>query len=196
MRRVQLLLLAAISGTAFAQGSGIRAGLWEVTNVRQTTDGRDTTAQTAAASRQMAQEAMTRMTPEQRKQMEAMMGGQGSGPGTAGVLHRVCISPAMAARGKPFIEPQGNCPPSKFNRTGNKTTFEFNCMRNGMGAAGKGESVITSDTISTRADMTLSQPRGNHTMHSESQMKYLGRDCQGIKPLDELGFEESDDETK
>jgi hypothetical protein len=193
MRRMQLLVLAAISGTAIAQGSGLKAGLWEVTNVRQTTDGRDTTAQASAASSQMAMGAMAHMTPEQRKQMEAMMSGRSD---TGGALRRVCISPAMAARDKPFVGPQGNCPPSKFNRSGNKTTFEFNCMKNGIGAVGKGESVVAGDTISTRTDMTLSLPRGSHTMHSETQMKYLGRDCQGIKPLDELGFEESDDETK
>jgi hypothetical protein len=155
--------------------------------VRQTVDGRDTTAQTAAANNQLQQQAMARMTPEQRKQMEAMMSSRGtSGSGTPGGFRRICVSPAMAARDKPTIDPQGHCQPSKVGRSGNKSTFEFDCTSNGFGAAGKGETVNTGDTISTRVDMTMTEPHGKHTTHSETDMKYLGRDCQGIKPLDEM----------
>ena len=34
--------------------------------------------------------------------------------------------------------------------------------------------------------MTMTDTRGQHTIQNESQMKYLGPDCQGIKPIDEL----------
>ena len=190
MKRTLLLLLAAASGTALAEGMAPKAGLWEVTSVRQSVDGRDTTATTAAANSELQQRAMARLTPEQRKQMEAMMssrGGSASGP--SGGLRRICVSPAMAARDKPMVDPQGHCEPSKVSRSGNTSSYEFDCTQNGVGVAGKGETVVAGDTISTRVDSTMTEPRGKHIMHSETQMKYLGRDCQGIKPLDELGKE-------
>jgi hypothetical protein len=35
-------------------------------------------------------------------------------------------------------------------------------------------------------DMTMSGARGTHTMQTESKMKYLGADCKGVKPMDQL----------
>jgi len=197
MRFIQWLVLATLILTeaALAQGFGLRPGLWEVTMVRQTMDGRDITAQLTAGSKQMQQQAMARMTPEQRKQMEAMTSSQGAPESdSAGVIRRLCVSPAMAARDKPMIDLPGHCPPSQLNHSGNKTTFTFNCTKNGFGATGKGESVVAGDALSTRVDVTMTQPDGTHKMQGETQMKYLGKDCQGIKPMDELGFEDSDDE--
>jgi hypothetical protein len=189
MRRTLLLVLAAFTGPALAQGVGPKPGLWEVKTVRQTLDGRDANAQMAAARSQMQQKAMARMTPEQRAQMEAMMSSKGASADTAGASHRVCVSAAMAARNKPMVDPQGRCEPNKVTRSGGKTSFEFDCTANGMGAAGKGESVEAGDTITTVVDTTMTEPRGRHTMHTETQMKYLGQDCQGLKPLDQLGKE-------
>lgn len=191
MKRTLLLVLAAATGTALAQGSGLKAGLWEWTAVRQTVDGRDTTAQMATASsrlQEQQQQAMARMPPEQRKQMEAMMASRGaSAAGMAGGSRRVCVSAAMAARDKPMFDPQGRCEPSKFSHSGNKSTFEFDCTSNGLGSAGKGETILAGDTISTSVDTTTTDAHGRHTVHSETRMKYLGQDCQGVKPLDELG---------
>jgi hypothetical protein len=168
------------SGAAAGEGFGLKPGLWEVTQVRQVSDGRDITEQMAAANKQLMQQAMANMSPEQRQQMEAMMGRQGA------MLQRVCVSPAMAARDKPFVDPQGHCEPSKFERSGNRTTFQFDCRNNGIGAAGKGESIASGDTILTRVDSTITTPSGSHTMQGETKMRFVGRDCQGIKPLDEL----------
>jgi hypothetical protein len=192
MGRMPLLILAAVTGAALAQGSGLKAGLWELTTLRHTVDGRDTTADLTAARSQMMQRAMANMAPEERKQMEAMMASRGASGPNVGGLRRFCVSPAMAASDKPIAQIQGPCPPSKVNRSGNTTTFEFNCKKNGVGSAGKGERTVAGDTITTRVDATVSEPRGRHTMHNETQIKYLGRDCQGIKPLDELGLESDD----
>ncbi len=186
MRRKQLLVLAAISGAALAQSSGLKPGLWEVTVVRETRDGRDMSAQMAAARSQM-QQAMAHMAPEQRQRMETMMGGQGASGSDAG--RRICVSPAMAARDKPMIDPQGSCDPSKLTHSSNKLTFEFNCTVNGMATTGTGETTVAGDTITILVDKTVTDPRGRHTLHSETRMKYLGQDCQGITPLDQLSKE-------
>jgi hypothetical protein len=34
--------------------------------------------------------------------------------------------------------------------------------------------------------MTMSDSEGRHTMQGESEMTYLGSDCHGIKPVDQL----------
>jgi hypothetical protein len=186
MRKSTLAVLVALSGTAYAQGSGFKPGLWEVKQIKQVVDGRDMAAQMASAQAQM-QQSMAKMSPEQRKQMEAMMGGRGMpAPGAAAGGTRICISPAMAARDKPMVDPEGRCEPAKVSRSGNKTTFEFNCSSDGRTMAGKGESTFGGDMVTSRMDMTTTDAGGRHTMQSESQMKYLGPDCQGIKPMDQL----------
>jgi Protein of unknown function (DUF3617) len=182
MKKLTLAILLTLSGAAFAQSSSLKPGLWEIKPISQIMDGRDMTAQMASAQAKMQQE-MANMPPEQRKQMETMMGPQGA---SAGSSMRICVSPAMAARDKPMVDPEGRCEPATVNRSGNKTSFEFNCTANGRTSVGKGESTVSGDTVTTRVDMTMTDARGRHTIKSESQMKYLGSDCQGIKPLDQL----------
>jgi hypothetical protein len=188
MKKLTLAILIALSGAAFAQSSSLKPGLWEIKPISQIVDGRDMTAQMASAQAKMQQE-MANMPPDQRKQVEAMMGHQGA---SAGGGIRICVSPAMAARDKPMVDPEGRCEPATVNRSGNKTSFEFNCTANGRTSVGKGESTVSGDTVTTRVDLTMTDARGRHTIKSESQMKYLGSDCQGIKPLDQLAKKAQD----
>jgi hypothetical protein len=181
MKQCTLAILLILSGAAFAQSSSLKPGLWEMKPVRQVVDGRDLTTQMASASAKMEQ-AMANMTPEQRRQMEAMMGGQGRPQGANGGGTRVCISPAMAAKDKPIVDSEGRCEPAKVSRNGNKTSFEFNCTADGRTEVGSGESTISGDTVTTRVDMTMTDARGRRSMQTESQMRYLGPDCQGVKP--------------
>ncbi len=186
MKKLAAATLILLCTTAFAQSSSINPGLWEISVIRQVIDGRDMTAQLAAAQTKM-QQAMTNMSPEQRQRLEAMMGGQGlPAQSGSGGSTRICISAAMAARDRPLVDPQGLCEPAKVSRSGNKISFEFNCAAHGGTSVGKGESTLSSDMVATRVDMTMTDARGQHTIQNESQMKYLGPDCQGIKPIDEL----------
>jgi hypothetical protein len=182
MKKLTLAIFITLSGTAFAQSSSLKPGLWEIKPISQIVDGRDMTAQMAAAQAKM-QQALANMSPAQREQMQAMMGHQvvPTGGGT-----RICVSPAMAAKEKPMVDPEGRCEPATVSRSGNKTSFEFNCTANGRTSVGKGESSVSGDTVTTRVNMTMTDARGRHTMQNESQMKYLGTDCQGIQPLDQL----------
>jgi hypothetical protein len=182
MKKCTIAILLTLSGAVFAQTSSMKPGLWEMKQIHQVVDGRDMAAQMAAANAKMEQ-AMASMTPEQRKQMEAMMGGQGMpGQGAGGGGMRVCISPAMAAQDKPVVDPDGHCEPTKMTRSGAKTSFEVHCAANGRTQTGKGETTVSGDTVTTLMDMTTTDAQGSHSIHSESQMKYLGPDCQGIKP--------------
>ncbi len=179
------LLIAAIL-TATATGalaeSMMKAGLWEVRTLKQVMDGQDMTAQMAAMQTEM-QQAMANMPPAQRKQMEQMMGKQAR---PSANVHRLCISPEMAAQDKPMVSADGKCEPTKVSRSGNKSTFEMNCASDGHTMVGKGESITAGDTISTKMDMTMTDARGKHTMQTESQMKFIGTDCGGLKPADQM----------
>jgi hypothetical protein len=185
VNKLAFVILITLCSSAFADSSSLKAGLWEIKPIRQLVDGRDMTAQMAALQAKM-QQAMASMTPDQRKQMEAMMKGMGTGSPSAGNLARICISPAMAAKNAPIVDHEGRCAPAKVTRNGNKSKFEFNCTTNGRTMVGSGESTTNGDTISTSVNMTMTDSKGHHTMQSESEMTYLGSDCQGIKPADQL----------
>lgn len=167
------------------ESTSLKAGLWEIKPIRQLVDGRDMTAQMAAAQAKM-QQAMANMNPDQRNQMEAMMKGMGTNLPSGGSLSRICISPEMAAKNAPMVDHEGRSAPAKVTREGNKSTFEFNCTANGRTMVGSWESTSNGDTISTSVNMTMTDSKGHHTMQSESEMTFLGSGCQGIKPADQL----------
>ena len=173
--------LAVLASSPCAQTMGMKAGLWEMRTLKQVMDGKDMQAQMAAAQAQM-QKAMANIPPDQRKQMEATMAKQGAAMSGGGAL-RMCISPEMAARDKPMVDPDGKCEPAKLSRSGNMTSYEFNCKSDGRSMVGKGDSTFAGDTITSRMDMTTTDATGKHTMQTESQMKYLGADCGGLKPV-------------
>jgi len=182
------VIAATLVGASFlplAHADTVKAGLWEMTITKQVHDGRDMTATMAAAQERM-RAAMASMSPEQRKMMESMVGSKGAANPGGGSATRICISPAMAARNEPMADPQGRCPPANISRSGNTMSFEFSCTREGVTTTGKGTNTITGDTANTHLDMTSTDARGTHTTQMETTMKYLGSDCQGVTPLDEL----------
>ncbi len=185
MKKVALVILLILSGGSFAQSSSLKQGLWEIKPIKQVRDGQDMSAQMAAAQEKM-QQSLASLPPEQRKQMQAMMGKNSA---SAAGITRICVSAAMAARDKPMVDSEGHCEPSKVSRSGNTSSFEFNCTTEGRTMVGKGESTVSGDTVSSRMEMTTTDARGRHTMQSEVQMRYLGTDCQGIKPVDQLAKE-------
>ena len=190
MRRAGAFVLMAFSGAAFAAGSGLKAGLWEFTGVKQVVDGRDMSGEMASAQSQM-QQALANMSPDQRQQMEARMAQRGvSLTGKGGAGNRFCVSAQMAARDKPLIDPQGQCQPSKVDRSGKKTKFEFNCSLQGRTMVGTGESTAGDGTLDMSMDTKVTDASGSHSLHSETQMKFIGADCQGVKPADELAKEQ------
>jgi hypothetical protein len=184
MRKQLIVALAAIAAVnGLAAGFGLKPGLWESRIVKHVLDGRDMTSQMTGAMSQM-QNNLSRLPPEKRAQLEAMMKDHGAlTMGTAGTT-RLCISPEMAGRNKPIVDPEGRCQPTKINQSGNRTTFEINCSASGTVMTGKGESTATGDVITSRVDMSTRHGKGEtHVMHSESEMKFLGPDCGDVKPI-------------
>jgi hypothetical protein len=181
MKKLIIVAMFAVTALPALAANQIKAGLWEVHIIKQVVDGKNTTAQMAAAQKQM-QEMLASMPPAQRKQMEQTMGVQAM-PGNN--VQRICISPEMAKQDKPVVSADNRCEPTNVRHSGNKLSFELKCPN----VSGKGESIVNGDTITNRMDMVTTDARGRHTMQSESQMKYLGADCQGIKPLDQIARE-------
>ena len=177
-----LLALAAL-GAAHAQ-SGLKAGLWESRTQKMVMDGKDMLPQMKAAREQM-QKSLAGMPPEQRKKMEAMMGAQGGDP----TVQRMCISADMAKKDQAFVPrpAHADCAEPKLNRSGNRTAFEFSCKQGGGTVTGKGETVADGEQISTKVETASTDAAGaKHTMVAETQMKFIGADCGGLKPLDQM----------
>lgn len=185
LKKAIAAVLALVSAGVLADDGKMKPGLWEVKTLRHVMDGRDITAQMAGAQ-EKAQQALANLPPERRKQLEAMMGGRPLPTADAGGATRVCISPAMAARDAPAVEPKSHCAPQNLTRNGNTTEFEFKCVSEGRTSAGKGKRTVNGDTVDTSVDMTSTDSRGEHKIQNESRMTYLGADCQGIKPLEEI----------
>ena len=190
MNRFTVVGLLVLSACASLQSSAQtepayprqKAGLWEFKQIKQITDGKDISAQMAAAQEKM-QQALAGMNPEQRAQMKSMMGGMLSGP--TGTM-KICVSAAMAAKNQPVVDKNGQCLPAKISHSGNQTTFEFNCARDGHTTVGTGTSTLAGDVVSTNMNMTMTDATGQHTLQSDSQMTYLGADCRGVTPIDQL----------
>ena len=165
-----------------AAGFGLKPGLWETQITKQVVDGKDMTAQINSATAQM-QKMMANMPPDQRAKMEAMMKSNGASLGAGGSVH-LCISPEMANRDTPWVDPKGRCQPAKVSRSGSQATFEVNCAANGTTTTGKGVSTISGDSVSSVMDMTTTKPGGEtRVIHMQTEMKFLGADCGDVKPL-------------
>jgi hypothetical protein len=162
---------------------GVKPGLWESRVVKQVRDGQDMTAQVKDATAAM-QERLANLPPEQREKILAYMKDHAPPPTPAGNgTTQICITADRAREDSPPLDRQG-CEPSTVKRSGNHTTFEFSCTRNGTTTTGKGESTITSDVISTVSDVTTQRANGDsHVMHTEIEMKFIGADCGNVKPL-------------
>jgi len=141
--------------------------------------------QVEAAMAQM-QERLSRMPPEQRAQVEAMMANQGIGmaagkPNTV----RSCISPEMAARDQ-FDTGDGRCKSTGHTRSGNVVRFKFVCQADQGGGAGEGEGEFTlvSDT-ENRGKMRINATRQGQTLRMEmdTASRWLGADCGTLKPV-------------
>ena len=164
-----------------AQVPNTKPGLWETRIIKNVVDGKDMTAQMNDAMAKM-QAQLAKMTPEQRAMVESSMKGVAAGNGSS---FRTCISPAMAAKHQIGADPHGHCPPASVTTNGNKINFSINCTYEGHTTVGTGQAVMDGDSVSSHVDMKVSDSNGTHTITADTQMNYIGSNCQGIKPPDQ-----------
>lgn len=175
MRKILSALVLGFLATP-TLAADMKAGLWEIRTIKQVVDGQDMQAQMQAMQKQLAA-----LPAAQRKQMEALMAGQGVD--MSGGAMRMCISEEAARRNTPVIDPKDRCQPRELTRNGNTVRFEVDCVMDGRTTKGKGESTFSGNSVHSRMDMTTTGPDGRHTMQTESQMTYLGPDCRGLAPV-------------
>ena len=182
MPRWSILGMVAVAAVpAFAAGIGLKAGLWEIHLVKQVVDGRDASAQIAAALEHM-KDAMASLPPDQRERMEALLKQSGVTQGNNGGV-RLCVSPEMAQRDAPLIDREGRCQPASLTKHGNTTEFRFSCTTNGVTMSGKGQAVMLGNVIKTHTEVsTRSADGATHEPQNDSEMTYLGSDCGDVKP--------------
>ena len=181
MKTLTFAVMLAASALAHADMPGVKAGLWQTKLIHQIVDGKDMAAQIAATQAKM-QAMMANMTPEQRAQMGPMLKNM---PDQNGNM-RVCFSAAMAAKQTAMIDPQGHCTASSSTPVGNKVSFSFTCNQNGTTSTGTGERVLNGNVVTTHLDITSTDAKGQHKVQMDTEMTYLGSDCQGVTPMDEL----------
>jgi hypothetical protein len=178
---VPLALTTGAGIAVHAAGLGLKPGLWEVKVVKQVMDGRDMSAQMAAAMSQ-AQQALANLPPDQRARVEAMMSKAGVGNSASGGF-RICVSPEMAQQSAPVLDKDGRCKPVMLSRHGDRVDFQFACTTNGTTMQGKGEATVTAESVSTHTEMTTtSASGGNHQMQNDTLMNYVSADCGDLKP--------------
>lgn len=170
---VALSLLLTPTARAQIQ-SQMQPGLWENTVEMKSQSGEMEKAMA------QAQAAMAKMTPEQRKQMEAMMGKSGMAMGGAPNTVRICISPEQAAARQ--VPTRDGCTHT-MHHSGNTTRMQFSCAGNPP-SSGEGQFTLRSPTaydgVFTITTMRQGKPE---VMQMKQAGKWLSSDCGGIKPM-------------
>ena len=168
-----LNLLLAPAAQAQLQ-TQMQPGLWE------------TTVQTKSQSGEMekamaqAQAAMAKMTPEQRKQMEAMMGKNGMAMGGAPNTVRMCISPEQAAMRQ--VPTRDGCTHT-MQHSGNTTRMQFSCAGNPP-STGEGQFTLLNPKAYDGEFTFTTQRKGQpEVMQMKQSGKWLSADCGAIKPM-------------
>ena len=178
--QVKHVLFAAVVALV---GSGAVAqtqapGLWEHSFNMKSDDGKMEKAM-AEMQKQMAA-----MSPEQRKQMEAMMAKSGmkiSADGLGATSVKVCVSKEEAAKPPEARMNAGNCAQKDIQRSGNTMKFKYECAQ--PPSTGEGEMTFVSDKAYRGKTLVTSQRDGKtQQMAMEMQGKWLSADCGDVKP--------------
>jgi hypothetical protein len=177
----RMLALLAVAGLIALPSSAqnMKAGLWEMTNKMQTSDGKLEKAM-ADMQKQMAS-----MPAEQRKMMEDMMAKQGVQMGAPGgpMTVKLCMSKEMIAKGMLPTQQQGDCTSNRSPMVGNTVHMTFKCTN--PPSSGEGDMVFQSDSAySMKMLVEHTQAGKKETMTMDGNAKWLGSDCGAIKPFD------------
>ena len=181
-RMLTLSIAALVALPCAASELGMKPGLWQVSPVKMLLDGQDQAKRSGTAFAQ----AMANVPPERRAQVEAMMAqrgiAMGAGPGGTTTI-KVCVSEAMAKRDAPIDQKSSKCTRT-FSRSGGTVTFDMTCTNEGGTTSGHGQVKRDGDNLTSIFDGTNTRNGTAHTIHSETQMTYLGADCGNLKPAD------------
>jgi hypothetical protein len=176
--RIRFVLAAATLAVAClpAGAQSLKPGLWEISNKMKGSSEMD------KAMADMQKE-MASMSPDERKQMEAMMGQRGvrMAPSTGGGMAiRMCMTREMVERND--VPMQDGCTTTKQERSGNTMKMAFTCTK--PPSSGEGEFTFMGSEA-YKSHMVLNTPtKGKpERMEMDGTGKWLGADCGSVKPV-------------
>jgi len=148
----------------------VKLGLWETTTTSQTS---------GMPPVNIPPDALARMTPDQRANVEAMMKGQGS-PRTT--TTKSCMTPEKMKRSEMFYE-QKQCTKTVVTSTGSKLEMRIHCTMEGGAKADGTVRVERINSESTKGSVQMVSTSGDHTMNMNSTFisKWLSPDCGEVK---------------
>jgi len=148
----------------------VKLGLWETTSTSQTS---------GMPPVNIPEDALARMTPDQRAKMEQMMKGSGS-PRTNTV--KSCMTREKMNRAEMFGADRKNCTRAVVSSSGSKTEVRMECTDSGTTMKGIVRvERISSDSVKGSMQMTTTSGDRTMNMNSTFTSKYLGPDCGDIK---------------
>lgn len=169
------MIFGALAFAAHAQTT--KAGLWEVTNKLGGSPEMD------KAMAQMQQQ-MASMSPQERKQMEAMMGRQGvsmTSNAAGAMVVKTCITKEMVDRSQLPVQTEGDCTSTVSDKTSTGMKFKFVCTK--PPSSGEGQFNLLGDSAYTMKMKMNSTDKGKPVMTTmEGSGKWLASDCGTIKP--------------
>jgi Protein of unknown function (DUF3617) len=175
------LALAALATLCALPASAqkLAPGLWEHSVTMKTDSGR------MEAGMARMQQQLAAMPPEKRKQVEAMMAGQGMGAmgGGAGqpMVVKVCLTPEQAA-GDEMPQSDGQCKQLSQERSGKTLRFKFACSGE-RAATGEGEYTLDSDKAHHGRTVISTTAQGKpERMDMTHTARWLAADCGAVKP--------------
>jgi hypothetical protein len=183
----RILLVLAAASLALASHAADqpkrKPGLWEV---QSTTQG---TGMPGGGGGGMADmnEAMSKMSPEQRAMVERMMKERGVGAGAKPHSFRYCLSKEAAERewAPPKPDADTECTHQVSSTSSSSANFSFNCKRkDGSTVEGQGRAHdLTPESYAAEIDMKMQHDGKPMEVHTQQSGKWLGADCKGLKPM-------------
>jgi hypothetical protein len=178
--RINLLCGALLLSTAALPAQDIKPfdvklGLWETTSTT------DMNGMAMPAMPQIPPEALSRMPPEQRAKVEAMMKGRGGNPRAMTV--RSCITKETLARAGAFGQSDKSCTMKVVSSTPAKQVLHMDCARDEMHMTG--DMTIERVAAELVKGASVIKAEGEHaiTMKSSFETKWLSADCGDVKPV-------------
>lgn len=175
MRIPSLLACVLAAACLPVSAQTMKPGLWEIHN-------KVNNAELDGAMAEM-QKQMAQMSPQERKQMEAMMAQQGVkiAPGSGGGMAvQMCMTKEMVERND--VPMQDGCRLTRNQRSGSTTHVAFTCTN--PPSSGEGQFTMQGpEAYTSRMTMKSAMAGRTETTTMEARGKWLRADCGNVKPV-------------
>jgi hypothetical protein len=153
----------------------VKLGLWETTSTTEMS------GMAMPAMPEIPPDALSRMPPEQRARVEAMMKGRGGSPRAMTV--RSCITKETLDRAGAFGQTDKSCTMKVVSSTPMKQVLHMDCARDNNHMTGD-MTIERVDTAHVKGTSVI-KAEGEHaiSMKSSFETKFLSPDCGDVKPV-------------